>query len=111
MLPIFVYDEGYKFTKEASKTGYLANKVVVFNETRRDKTFGNIPRFNVGNRAQSMIGASRFKMGGAGMDVTMNAWYGKENESVTVGIGTRPLLIPRDKRGFAVVNTDGNPRS
>ena len=111
MLPIFVYDEGYKFAKADSKTGYLANKVVVFNDSARDKTFGNIPRFALGGRAQSILGSSRFMMGGAGMDVTLNAWYGKENESVTVGIGTRPLLIPRDKRGFAVVNTDGNARS
>jgi len=111
MLPIFVYDEGFKFTKAASKTGYLVNKVVVFNDSTRDKTFGNIPRFALDGRAQSILGSSRFMMGGAGMDVTLNAWYGQENESVTIGIGTRPLLIPRDKRGFAVVNTDGNVRS
>lgn len=111
MLPIFVYDEGYKFAKADSKTGYLANKVVVFNDSQRDKTFGNIPRFALDGRAQSVLGSSRFMMGGAGMDVTLNAWYGQENESVTIGIGTRPLLIPRDKRGFAVVNTDGNVRS
>lgn len=110
MLPIFVYDEGFKFNKADEKTGYLANKVVVFNDSRRDKTFGNIPRFSLDGRAQSILGSSRFMMGGSGMDVTLNAWYGQESESVTVGIGTRPLLIPRDKRGFAVVNTDGNAR-
>lgn len=105
-LDIWTYDEGVKLYPGAtSKTKHISKKFIVMNDSRLDATFGGIPSFVNAPGAQRAFNiAPRITNRAQKLDVSVNS-YILRNETVFVGVGTRPLLIPRTKNGFAVINT------
>lgn len=104
-LDMWVYDESYKLTVGGSETLYLPGQAVVMNDDRKDATFGGIPNFGNfpgGQRALNL--PTRISSPGQLFDMTVNSYIDR-NEVLFVGIGTRPLLIPRNKKSFSTVHT------
>lgn len=104
-LDMWVYDESYKMTVGGSETQYLAGQAVVMNDDRKDATFGGIPNFGTftgGQRALDL--PTRMSSRAQMFDMTVNSYIDR-NEVLFVGIGTRPLLIPRNKKSFSTVHT------
>ena len=105
-LQVWTYDEGVKLYPGAtSKTNFLVKKCIVMNDSRRDATFGGIPTFVNAPGAQRAFNLpTRITNRAQKLDVSINS-YIIRNETVFAGVGTRPLLIPRTKNGFACIST------
>lgn len=105
-LNMWIYDEGVKLYPTAtSKTAFLVKKCIVLNNSRRDATFGSIPSFvNAAGAQRALNLPTRFTNRAQMFDMTVNS-YILRNETLFLGVGTRPLLIPRTKNGFACIST------
>jgi hypothetical protein len=105
-LDIWTYDEGVKpYPSATSKTAHIVKKCIVMNDSRRDATFGGIPSFiNAAGAQRALNLPARITNRAQKLDVSVNSLIIR-NESLFVGVGTRPLLIPRTKDGFAVIST------
>jgi len=97
---IWTYPGRYKHIDTGVSTAYLApEKVVVSSsDARMDATFGNIPNIGklLGNQAMNMIPGlpERFTNADGGVDLHANAWLTPDGDNITVGVGSRPLMIP-----------------
>lgn len=105
-LDIWTYDEGVKpYPTASAKVAHISKKCIVMNDSRRDATFGGIPSFaNAAGAQRALNLPTRLTNRAQKLDVSVNS-YILRNETLFVGVGTRPLLIPRTKDGFAVIST------
>lgn len=105
-LDVWVYDEGVKLYPSATeKTPFIVKKCIVMNDSMLSATFGGIPSFSGASGAQRALNIpQRLTDRGRLFDISVNS-YIERNEVLFVGLGTRPLLIPRDKKGFACIST------
>ena len=105
-LDIWTYDEGVKpYPSASAKVSHIVKKCIVMNDSRRDATFGGIPSFvNAAGAQRALNLPTRVTNRAQKLDVSVNSMIIR-NESLFVGVGTRPLLIPRTKDGFAVIST------
>ena len=102
-----------EFKAGATTTDYYINRdyVVLMNPaSRMDATFGGVP--NIGRElgmdsAMSRIPElpSRVINTAGGMDLNINAWMSEGNESLNIGLSTRPLLVPVAIDTFGRIDT------
>jgi len=106
-LDIYTYGAVYDaITTGTAGTKYVtAKKCIIMSGGRLDATFGGIPRFGSDQQALRYL-PGRISSQNGRMDMTFNAWFDNPREVLSIGVGTRALLIPTDKTAFGCLDTD-----
>lgn len=93
---IWSYNGRYKHPQTGVSTPFVdPGKVIVRSSmSRLDATFGAIPRITPPDSRVLQFLPERFVMPNEGMDLTPNAWITADGETLMVGAGSRPLMIP-----------------
>jgi hypothetical protein len=107
-LDVWTYGARYKHPVTGTKTKFIQRKKVIMMAPGADfhATFGSIPRIvPPDTRVLPFLPQA---LGGVneGILLTPNAWISPDNETVWVGAGTRPLLLPRAIDQFGCLDTD-----
>ena len=105
-LTIYQYNGTYKHPYTGVVTKFVpAEKVIMMSsQARFDATFGGIPNFGTDGRA-NLYFSGRIPNSGAVTDMHINAWINPDGETMTIGVGARPLLIPTAVNGFGCLTT------
>ena len=105
---IWSYDASYKHPYSGTMTKFVARKsVIMFSpDVNFHATFGAIPRIVPPDaRTMPFIPST---LGGVneGIMLSPNAWISPDGETVWVGAGNRPLLLPKSIDRFGCLDTD-----
>lgn len=105
MYNIWSYRGRYKDPQTGASTPYMdKNKVIVkATEGRLDATFGGMPRIVPVD--QRVLPFLPDRMQGDRMDLWTNAWVTPDGETLYVGAGARPLMIPTAIDTFGCLDT------
>jgi hypothetical protein len=104
-LDIWTYGAQYRDPATGNLVKYLPDaSIVVMGDGRFDTTFGGIPSFGTDKRALKYL-PGRLGVAEKGMDLQMNSWVSPDGESLHIGVGARPFLIPTQINCFAHMNT------
>jgi hypothetical protein len=100
---VWTYDAWYEHPQTEALTPYLDpdNVIMLSDQTRLDLSYGAIPRLMPPDPQIAAFLPSRMSDGGAGLDLSLNAWITENREHMKVTAGTRPLPIPTAIDGFA----------
>jgi hypothetical protein len=105
---MWTYTGRYKHPQTGVSTRFMeTDKVIVMcSDSRLDATFGGIPRIVAPDPRVMQFIPERMSDEGVSMDLSVNAWVTPNGESLEVGVGSRPLLIPTDIDSFGCIDTD-----
>lgn len=108
-LEIFTYDARYDDPQTGNSTDFVdPAKVILLSGGRLDATFGGVPNIGqlLGVTGNRVVGAiPRLSSGKAATDLHVNAWVDNSGENLTVGIASRPLMIPTAIDSFGCIDT------
>jgi hypothetical protein len=95
-LEIWSYNARYKHQQTGVSTKLIGGDKVIVRSSgaRMDATFGAIPRITSPDSRVLQFLPERFVMQQEGMDLTPNAWITADGETLYVGAGSRPLMVP-----------------
>ena len=111
---IWTYGGRYVDPETGVTTQYIKpdSAIVRASAGRMDATFGAIPNFKDllgGRNLGAQFGLPRrFSSAGGNMDFFTNVWSDDSGETLNIGVGSRPLMIPSDIDSYAFANT-GTP--
>jgi hypothetical protein len=102
-----IYTYGGQYKLDGTSTDYLTSKKVIMlgDNAELVTTFGGIPKFP-GERALQGFLPRRVSNASKGADMSFNAWASSNREVLNIGVGTRMILIPKDKTCFGCLDTD-----
>ena len=106
-LNMFIYNGRYTDPDGGASTRFMdTNKVVVRDsQGRMDATFGAIPRIVPPDPRILPFLPPRISNAQNGMDMFVNGWVDQTGENLSVGVGSRPLMIPTAIDTFGCLNT------
>jgi hypothetical protein len=103
---IWSYTGRYRNPNGGATVPYVdPNKVIMMAPGRLDLTFGAIPLLRGPEQRALPFLPPRISDGGAGIDLTTNAWFTPDGRHLNVSAGTRPLCIPTAIDTFGCLNT------
>jgi len=91
---IFTYGGKYKAIQGGATTPYMATDKCIVRASggRFDGLYGAVPQIvRPDSRVLKYLPS---RVSGSGMDMFTNAWVSEDNESISVGVSSRPLLVP-----------------
>lgn len=102
-LDIYLNDETYVDMAGNDGVLYLPDDYcVVLTNGYREATFGDIPKFNTNNKALPSM-PNRITV--QGVPIAVNSWFENNGEAMSFSIGSRPLLLPRNKSSVGAIKT------
>ncbi len=95
-LEMWIYSGRYKDPQTGVSTRFMAPEKVVVRDSqaRMDATFGSIPRIVPPDPRVVPFLPPRISNQQGGMDMFVNGWVDQQGENLSVGVGSRPLMIP-----------------
>lgn len=93
---MWTYSGTYNHPQTGVSTKFIPNDKVVIRDvnSRMDATFGSIPRLVPPDARLLPFMPGRISNREGGMDLFPNGWLDQTGENLSVGVGSRPLLIP-----------------
>jgi len=111
-LEIWTYDGHYENPQTKVVTPFVADDKVILLASggRLDATFGGVPNIGqilgvAGNRVPGVASIPRLRSVGNMTDLHVNAWTDNSGENLTVGVASRPLMIPTAIDTFGCITT------
>jgi len=106
-LDVWTYDGNYKHPQTGASTRFIPDDKVVIRASmgRMTAAFGAIPRFVAPEARVLPYVPARINQPGDAMDMSVNAWVEPNGETLTYGVGSRPLLIPVAIDSFGCIDT------
>ena len=108
-LEIWTYDGHYDDPQTGNSTDFVdPAKVILLSGGRLDAVFGGVPNIGqlLGANNSSVVGAiPRLQSGGNMSDLHVNAWLDNSGENLTVGVASRPLMIPTAIDTFGCIDS------
>lgn len=106
-LEMWIYSGRYKDPQTGSSTRFMSPEKVVVRDSsaRMDATFGAIPRIVPPDSRILPFLPPRISNVRGGMDMFVNAWVDQTGENLSVGVGSRPLMIPTAIDTFGCLDT------
>ena len=83
-------------------------KVILMSDGRLDATFGGVPNIGqlLGVTGSRVVGSiPRLSSGRNATDLHVNAWVDNSGENLTVGVASRPLMIPTAIDTYGCIDT------
>ena len=104
---MWTYSGRYVNPQTGVKQKYIPDdKVIMMTKgARLDATWGAIPRLTGPDSRVLPYLPSRISNSQGGMDFFTNAWYDQQSENLSIGIKSRPALIPVDIDSFGCIYT------
>lgn len=104
---MWTYDGFFKDPQTGNPTTYVTDDLVIMMSDggRLDLSFGSIPFVAPPDPRAASFMPPRISDGGAGLDLTTNAYVTPDNKHLKVSAGTRPLTIPTAIDTFGALNT------
>lgn len=109
-LELWTYDGWYEDPQTSTLTPFVdpGSAILLASGARLDATFGGVP--NIGqllglNSNRVPMNIPRLSSGNNMSDLHVNAWTDNSGENLTVGIASRPLMIPTDIDSFGCITT------
>lgn len=95
-LEMWLYSGRYKDPQTGVSTRFMSPEKVIVRDSagRMDATFGAIPRIVPPDSRIVPFLPPRISNARGGMDMFVNGWVDQTGENLSVGVGSRPLMIP-----------------
>lgn len=108
---IWTYGGRYTDPQTGNMVNYIdqGNVIVRSSRQRLDKTFGSIPLVLPPDRRLARFLPRRMSSLTAGIDVFTNVWADTMGETLHIGVGARPLMIPVQIDGHATLSGTVTP--
>ncbi|MCK5606558.1 major capsid protein [Candidatus Pacearchaeota archaeon] len=106
-LEMWIYSGRYNHPQTGVSTRFLSPEKVVVRDSgaRMDATFGAIPRIVPPDARVVPFLPPRISNQRGGMDMFVNGWVDQTGENLSVGVGSRPLMIPTAIDTFGCLDT------
>lgn len=103
---LWTYAGEYEDSSNVTHRYIDSNKVIVMiTGSRLVATYGRIGRLAPVDARVLEFLPNNLDFGQEELALTLNAWFSKDNESLTVGVAGRPLLIPMEIDAFGCLTT------